>query len=733
MNLSNETPQEAARRLSAGAISKGFKPEALHAYTDPNGTPLYYRIRLKHPETGEKWIRPLRRDGNGYKLGEPEFTDGKPLYRQHDLATRLDDPVEIVEGEWCADALTKIGALATSSGGADSAGKADWRLLAGRVIRIWPDNDEAGQRYALAVTEELLALGCTVFRVDVALLDLPPKGDVMDWLASNPNATMADIALIPTLGREETLRAEEGVNAAESTNNDDRGSQSQSSALVAFVEAHALLFHDQNSDVFAQDMGTRETRRLDGRQFRDWLVANFYQTTGKSPRDQSVREALSTLAGLGRFNGECRDVHVRVAKHEEAYFLDMAEAGQSRAIRIEAGRWEIIGDPPVRFVRPETLRPLPEPLRGGDLNVLWKIVNIPRHARLLVLAWLGECLRPDTPFPLLELIGEQGSAKSTTQTVLRRLIDPNACDLRAAPKAVEDIFVSAGANWLVSYENISHLSAPMQDALCVLATGGGFAKRKLYSDADESVIVVKRPVVLNGISVAVTAQDLIDRTLSVETPVILVREESTDLWRIFNAEHGRLLGSFLDVIAMALARLPDIHLPPAERPRLAEFARFGMAIAEAHGKTGADFMAQFNASRQESIARTIDSSPVAAALIDWFDSRNRLIASMPLKSLFMDIEKHRPHGTDTWPRSAKGFGDALRRAAPALRQMGIECRSLGKIGSYVSWEIKGREHLPNPCLASLEVVQMVDNEQDIKTCKTSPREFSTLTSTWEEF
>lgn len=471
---------------------------------------------------------------------------------------------------------------------------------------------------------------------------------------------------------------------------------SQASALVAFVEGHAELFHDQNGDVFAESKDTHETRRLDGRQFKDWLVSHFYEKTGKSPRDQSTREALSTLSGLGRFRGECRDVFIRVAMHENAYFLDLAESGKNRAVRISAGKWAIVSDAPVRFIRPETLRPLPEPKPGGDLDLLWKIANIPNDSRLLVLAWLSECLRPDTPFPILELMGEQGSAKSTTQAALRQLIDPNACNLRAAPKAVEDMFVGAGASWLVSYENISHLSAPMQDALCVLATGGGFAKRKLYSDADESVITVKRPVVLNGISVAVTAQDLVDRTLSIETPVIRERVETTELWRNFDASHGELLGALLDVVAAALDLLPNISIPAAERPRLAEFARFGMAVAVATGKRGADFMRQFNACRQEAISRTLDASPVATAVLSWCE-QNPTGAQDTAGNFMNRMEAFKPQRVESWPWSAKGFADALRRAAPALRQHGIECRSLPKTGGIIRWKIGPREKFANQC------------------------------------
>jgi len=145
---------------------------------------------------------------DGFTLGEPEYLEGKPLYRLHDLTARSDDTVIVTEGEWCADALAKAGVLATTSGGADSAGSADWRPLAGRRVTIWPDNDEAGWRYADAVASVLRELDSTVRVVDVDALALPRKADAVDWLAGNADATAADIAAPPTV--EATQRDETG-------------------------------------------------------------------------------------------------------------------------------------------------------------------------------------------------------------------------------------------------------------------------------------------------------------------------------------------------------------------------------------------------------------------------------------------------------------------------------------------------------------------------------------------
>lgn len=134
----------------------------------------------------------------------PQFASGTPLYNLHRLAKYPKQIVYLVEGEKCVEALTKLKLLATSSGGASSDDKADWQPLAGREVITWADNDEAGLGYIQRATQKLNVLNATVKQIDVELLNLPAKGDCIDWLQwydqyHGHNAMQADIEALPML------------------------------------------------------------------------------------------------------------------------------------------------------------------------------------------------------------------------------------------------------------------------------------------------------------------------------------------------------------------------------------------------------------------------------------------------------------------------------------------------------------------------------------------------------
>lgn len=702
MNVNIETPLEIAKYFAKSKLNEGYEFIALHEYKDSHDEIIYYRIRCKHPD-GNKWIRPMYQDldDNKYYLKEPPtFAEKlKPLYGLNLLTKYSDATVVIVEGEYPADRLNiffeaenmLVQFVAITSGSVTSSDRADWGVLSNRKCLIWPDNDVPGIEYAQKALNILNKLNCVVEILDLQDFCMPEHADCVDWLDSNKNYTIKDFLCIPYI----KCVHQPCSNPQDQKPKKQKRRQGQATEIINFVNQNMVLFYDKNKEVFAVDQITNEVYRIISTQFKELIMAKFFDLYDESINGQCFKDALSNLLGTVKMKGECKAVYHRIGKYENCYYLDLCWQKNNKAIKIVPGEWNIVEQSPVIFFRSKTMQALPEPKNNGDLDLLWQCCNIPENYRVLILTWLLDAIRPDTPYPILELIGEQGSAKSTTQTILRRIIDPNACDLRAAPHKEDDLYVTAWVNHIVSCENISYLSPQMQDALCVISTGGGYQKRKLFSDAEEVILYAYNPVIINGISAVITNQDLIDRAITIELPNITKRIDITKIRELVEENSGLVLGAVLDIFVKALAILPSIKLPTNENPRLIEFVTLGTAVAEVIGLSGEEFIKQFKGLRQEAIARTIDASPIANALIEWFEKKEPMLpVELQVKLLFDEVAQYRSNNTDLWPKSAKGFADALRRIAPALRQYaGIDCKYIGKRGSNVYWRISKKENI----------------------------------------
>ena len=127
------------------------------------------------------------------------------------------------------------------------------------------------------------------------------------------------------------------------------------------------------------------------------------------------------------------------------------------------------------------------PSKGGSIAALAKILNLAsKDDFILAIAWLLGALT-NGPYPIAAFVGEQGTAKSTSTRLLRKLVDPNKANLRSLPREERDLAVTGRNSHVLTFDNLSGLSAWVSDALARVATGGGFSCRALYSNGDEFI------------------------------------------------------------------------------------------------------------------------------------------------------------------------------------------------------------------------------------------------------
>jgi hypothetical protein len=445
----------------------------------------------------------------------------------------------------------------------------------------------------------------------------------------------------------------------------------QSDILIAIAQT-ADLFHTPDGTAFADVKvnAHRETLAIRSKGFRGRLTQSFLKATRRAPNSEGMESALSVIEAKAQFEASPRVVYMRVGELNGRLYLDLGDETW-RAVEIDNAGWRVIHNPPVRFRRAAGMQPLPTPVPGGSIGALRPFLNVKTDGDfVLAISWVLACLHPRGPHPVLVLSGEQGSAKSTFSAILRALPDPNTAPLRALPREQRDLFIAANNGLILAFDNVSGLPWWMSDALCRVATGGGYAARQLYTDQEEMLIDVRRPVILNGIEDIVTRPDLADRSLFLTLEPIPEerRRPEQQLWAAFQAERPYILGVLLDAAARGLAMLPQTKLH--KLPRMADFALWATACETALWHAGT-FMAAYGTNRDEAGEDVIDGDQVAFAVRNMMSTRT--VWTGTASDLLRDLAYHAVNPKHrTWPDNPRALSGRVRRMATSLRKVGIE-------------------------------------------------------------
>src|SRR5690625_2120584 len=266
--------------------------------------------------------------------------------------------------------------------------------------------------------------------------------------------------------------------------------------LLFRLTSDIKLFSDEQGELYGRVLVDKrlEVWNLEDGEFEDILINRFMDAySDKVPTKRTLNSVKRVLEMKARRNKNKEKVYTRIAQTDDAIYIDLCNE-KWEVIEIKAGGWKVILNPPIYFTRSSIMKSLPYPLKGGKLDHIKQFLNFSEEEDYkLMLAWLLSTIRVNSPFPILILQGEQGSAKSTTAKILRSIIDPSGLETRSLASDEEDLAISTKNTWVLNYDNLSGLSNNMSDILCKMSTGGGISTRTLFTNREETIFRIKRP------------------------------------------------------------------------------------------------------------------------------------------------------------------------------------------------------------------------------------------------
>ena len=393
-----------------------------------------------------------------------------------------------------------------------------------------------------------------------------------------------------------------------------------------------------------------------------------FRITGKYPSRKLIDDVIGILMGECKKNQKYR-LYKRHASIGDSHYIDIGdETGE--VIEIRDGNFTIIKHSPCLFRRNDLMDPLPKPKVGRDLNEVFKVLGIPQHYWALITGWLIANLNSDSPGLILLLDGEQGTGKTTVSKILGALMDPPNTP-QSPPDNRESWFDMCGRSRVIILDNLSEISKKFSDDLCRASTGAVENRRKKYTDGNTYSIGIRQIIILNGIGLAITRNDLVDRIIQIKMPKIPETNVITekDLWAFWEDIYPEALGSLLSKAARVYQHLPNVKLESS--PRMADFAKVLKSLDEIEGTNAYQVYCEGLSSMS---ALTVENDPFLIAITKEIKKPWEGTAAQ----LQMLLSNHSLYGEGkNWPASPRDISAKLSRSAPALRRLGFEIEDLG--------------------------------------------------------
>ena len=441
--------------------------------------------------------------------------------------------------------------------------------------------------------------------------------------------------------------------------------------LILAQNSGAKFFRDSHSgDYYVAPNGDgTQVWRLDGQDAVRWLTRLWLENETNPAASDSIKTALFTLGALVD-DSETIPLFVRVAWVDGNLWYDLG----SGAVRIGPDGWKTIESPPILFRRfPHQLHQV-RPSSEGDFDLIDRFLPVEPGSdeSLLLKVWLLAGFSSDGPRPVLDLAGPQGSGKTTTSRVIKRNLDPSRVSTIRRLADLRDLQQQMAQTWALFADNLSGIGPETSDMLAAAVTGDATFRRKLYTNEDAQIFAYRRVLCLNGITHTAERPDLLDRALLVTLQRINQPMDEATFWANFDTDIPKILGGAFELLSKALVMLPSVDLTKQKGFRMADFARWGYAIAEGAGWGGMRFLSAYEENINHQHEEAVSASLLVQAVLVFMDNQDEWEGNATALKTALDPIARDSLGIDPtnkrsgWPQDAPRLSKDLFRMATTL-------------------------------------------------------------------
>ncbi len=515
---------------------------------------------------------------------------------------------------------------------------------------------------------------------DTKKQDLHPRNEEEESPKNTPLSFSADSTTTVQGGKNSHLRPDAIDDSTRLKIRNDIESIEHSDALrVMGSRRYRLVRCKSTGDAYAifEDGGNCRALQIGGTEFRNLILVE-HAKHGTILKPGEITDIVDQLSAHALVEGEKVDIFYRVAPIEGGIALDLCDDKNTR-VHVISGSVEVLSSGSSAFFkRTQVCSSLPLPAEKGDLSLFRKWLNLSDNDASLLTAYVAYTIAhpkvPSTKFPILVILGDQGTGKSfLVSNCILRLIDPTKLGLQVFPGNSKDLSIALNNTHVAAFDNMRNFNAKMSDFLCVASTGGKTSERKLYTNNELSLQPLHGAVIMNGIHSIVNHSDLAQRSLPIRTLPLSEsdRRSETDILEEFNRELPLIYRGLLDQISKIFLHLENAEVTRPER--MIDFVKWLAAMEIVDGKAPGEYQALYSTALHEAQLDTLLTNSLASAVIQFVQNTDRWSGTPTelLELLERQVSQSTRYDRD-WPRSPISLSKRLNSLKASLKGQKID-------------------------------------------------------------